>query len=573
MPAIPIRYRLRALAGSAFRLRVRRARAAFLSAARTDCRTAQRQILKSLLQLNQGSAFARDFGLSESLDIDDFRRRVPVAGYELVQPYVTRVASGEQSALLGPRNKLLMFATTSGTTSAAKLIPVTTRFLADYRRGWQTWGIGTYTDHALLQKLNIVQIASSHRKSVAPDGTPCGNISGLVAAMQSPIVRSLYTIPAAVAEISDPELKRFTAARLAIADEWVGAIITANPSSLIQLAELIAERSEELIQAIHDGRCPRLLNAGHPELARSSAMKPHRARARQLGQLRSEHGTLRPHDVWPQLQLLGVWCGGSAAAYLPRLRQLFRGVALRDHGLHASEGRMTLPIEDSSKAGVLEVQTHFFEFLPVSESASSQPVTLLAHELQEGTDYFILLTTSSGLCRYNIHDVVRCVGWYGTTPLLEFRHKGAHLSSITGEKLSESQVVEAVQDVATRRNQSLRLFTLTPVWGQPPGYTLFISLVPPDGLQTALSGSALDLFAHDLDRALGERNEEYRDKRQTDRLRPVSVVEVDLPTWNHFTTARQSRSGGSPEQYKHPCLLPDPQFESLFLKLCGISHG
>ncbi len=149
-----------------------------------------------------------------------------------------------------------MFAVTSGTTADSKLIPVTTRFLDDYRQGWQRWGIGTYTQHPELQRLNILQISSSHRKFTTPDGTPCGNISGLVASMQNPIVRTLYTIPSAVAEISDPDLRRRIIVRLALSDPHAGMLITANPSTLVQLWEIAERNSEQLIDEIRAGGDP-----------------------------------------------------------------------------------------------------------------------------------------------------------------------------------------------------------------------------------------------------------------------------------------------------------------------------
>ena len=253
MTQIPAAYRLRAFAATFFRRSIQRSRCEFLNLAQSSCRETQRTLLTDLLRLNQSSAFSRDYGLTERTTLQEFRERVPVADYELIRSYVDQVANGNHAALLGESNTLQMFAMTSGTTAASKLIPVTTRFLDDYRRGWQTWGIGTYSDHALLQKLNIVQISSSHQKTRTADGTPCGNISGLVAAMQKRAVRSLYTIPATVAEVADAEAKRYTILRLALADPWVGMIITANPSTLLQLAEFANTRAESLIRDIRNG--------------------------------------------------------------------------------------------------------------------------------------------------------------------------------------------------------------------------------------------------------------------------------------------------------------------------------
>jgi hypothetical protein len=254
---------------------------------------------------------------------------------------------------------------------------------------------------------------------------------------------------------------------------------------------------------------------------------------------------------------------------------------------------MTLPLEDNSSAGILEVQTHFFEFIPVGESESTQPVVLEAHELEEGREYFILLTTSSGLYRYNIQDVVRCAGFYGTTPILEFRHKGAHISSITGEKIAESQVVESVRTACSLTGLSPQIYTLTPCWGEPPGYTLYVGRSNDksashravsgagkdsggsDGsgrgpLPLAAQNNAQSQFAMALDEDLCRRNVEYGEKRHTGRLQMIRVQELSPDAWKSFTNLRQSGSGGSAEQYKHPCLMPDPQFEEKFLKACGL---
>ena len=53
--------------------------------------------------------------------------------------------------------------------------------------------------------------------SSALRGTPCGNISGLVAACQKRIVRTMYTVPGAVAKIRDSDAKLYSAMRLAVA--------------------------------------------------------------------------------------------------------------------------------------------------------------------------------------------------------------------------------------------------------------------------------------------------------------------------------------------------------------------
>ena len=68
-----------------------------------------------------------------------------------------------------------------------------------------------------------------------------------------------------------------------------------------------------------------------------------------------------------------------------------------------------------------------------------------------------MLTTAGGLYRYNISDLVRCVGYHGRAPLIEFLNKGAHYSSLTGEKLSEHQVIAAVEAAQRCSRRSLEV--------------------------------------------------------------------------------------------------------------------
>ncbi|MBX3445074.1 MAG: GH3 auxin-responsive promoter family protein [Planctomyces sp.] len=553
---------LRYALGYGPRWQARRTRAAFLNAL-NHCESVQRRLLLGLLQLHADSEFSRDHGLDYVRSIPEFQRALPIADFERVRPYVERLQRGDWQALFGPRQRPLMFAMSSGTTALPKAIPISRRYLADYRRSWQTWGIDLYTQYPRMNFLHIVQLASDFDRARTEAGTPCGNITGFVQHIQNPIIRTMYSVPSGVLKLTDPIAKYYASLRFALADADVGMLITANPGTLIHLGELAAEHQESLLRDIAEGTLS-LPGAGS-EAARqglSRRLTPRPERARVLARLASRRGRLELQDAWSNLQLLGVWTAGSAAAYLPRLRGMFPGVPIRDHGLSASEGRMTITLEDETRSAPLDITSHFFEFIPEWEIDRPRPPVLLAHELQPGAAYYILLTTSCGLYRYNIQDVVRCTGYKGTTPLLEFLHKGAHISNVTGEKLTESQVVEAVGGALRSLAQSLSYYSLTPVWGNPPQYHLLIDEreLPP----------ALDRrLAAEVDSALMRLNCEYEDKRRTSRLKPVVVSRLPVGTWQRLIQSRQARPSGSLEQYKHPCLAPGLDFRDRLLE----EHG
>jgi hypothetical protein len=63
-----------------------------------------------------------------------------------------------------------------------------------------------------------------------------------------------------------------------------------------------------------------------------------------------------------------------------------------------------------------------------------------------------------------------------------------------------------------------------------------------------------------LDAKLQVANIEYASKRDTRRLGAVRTEWVRAGFWQEWDRSRLARSGGTPEQYKHPCLIADPQF-------------
>src|SRR5207237_4103644 len=96
-------------------------------------REVQESLLRRILAEQADTAFDRDHHFRDVRTVADFRRHLPVAPYDYFEPYLARVRRGEIDALLSDQ-RVVMFALTSGTTSARKTIPITPRYLADFRR-------------------------------------------------------------------------------------------------------------------------------------------------------------------------------------------------------------------------------------------------------------------------------------------------------------------------------------------------------------------------------------------------------------------------------------------------------
>ena len=517
-----------------------------------DPEAVQRDLLLRIVRRQAATGFGRDHHFAAVRTVADYRHNVEVGPYERLAPYIERMAAGETTALISADDELLMFALTSGTTATRKLIPFTAQYHADSKRGWNMWGIRAYRDHRprALAMRPVVQMVGDAEEYRTPGGVPCGNASGFTASIQTPLVRWLYTVPPEVGKLKDATARYYLALRLSIGRRC-SLFTAANPSTLLALGRTLDAEKERLLNDLRHGTLT--THFGYPGFVRDAIRRRLKAdprRAAELDAIASRTGRLRPQDVWPpETILLGTWTGGSMTPYLKQLPEFWGDAPVRDLGLIASEGRFTIPFENDTPAGVLDIQSHYFEFIPEGEIDAVRPTVLGAHELTDGASYFILPTTAAGLYRYHISDLVRVRGFVGRTPKLEFLGKGNRFANLTGEKLSEHQVTQAVRETMDATGVTPGTCTLAPVWHDAqPYYGLFSEEILPEA------------FAGELDRRLAASNIEYAAKRDSGRLGPVRSVALPRGTWAAWTRDRLRQTGGSPEQYKHPALVGDLAF-------------
>jgi hypothetical protein len=521
-----------------------------------DTRRVQEAVLARVLADTARTHFGRDAGLDGARTVADLRTCLPIAGYERIAPYVDRVTCGEVEALFPAGTRIHMFAKTSGTTGRAKYIPVTDTVLRDYRAGWHIWGAQALNDHVEAFGAKILQISSRLDEEVTPSGLPAGAISGLAARSQRRVVRRQYVTPPACAYACDTAAKYYIICRLGLQCDRVMPI-TANPSTLLGLARTLDRRREDLLRDLTDGTLADDVRLDDPH--RRCIERRLRAcpdRARRFARLAEANGRLYPKDVW-EVPLIGTWKGGTLSLYLREMPRYWGEAPTRDIGLVASEGRFSVPVETNGSAGILETTGTFYEFVPEAETHNAHPTALLAHEVEPGERYFLVVTTVGGLLRYNMGDVVRVTGRVGETPLIEFLSKGEHVANLTGEKVTEHHVIAAVNEVVAERGLTPSGYCLSPAWDEVPYYSLLVEAddVP---AETAPEVAAA------VDSALARLNMEYEAKRVSGRLAPVRVKTVPAGTWEAYDREMVARRHGRVEQYKHKFLEPEIDFEQRF---------
>ncbi len=511
-------------------------------------RKVQDDLLAELLDAHSETAFARDHDLTKVRSYDDFKAALPIRTYEDFRPYVNRVLEGETTAMLPPGQQVLMFSMTSGTTGQPKHIPVTPRFLDDIRRGWNVFGINVLSQHQDAWVRPIVQISSSMHEQQSPTGLPCGAISGLLAATQKKIVRRMYIVPPWYADVTDPATRFYTILRYSIAHD-IAFITTANPSSTLKLIETGQSHSQRLIRDIAEGTFTPPSNVLPPSASKKdlTTFSPNPALAKRLEAGIAADGELLPRHFW-NLSFLTNWTGGTMRLYIRRLRRLFGDVAIHDIGLVASEGRFSIPMEAGTAEGIAEITSNVLEFIPAEEREKDNPITLRADELDVGGEYFLVISNWTGLMRYNLDDRVRVTGHLGQSPIFEFLCRGLHTANITGEKITEHQVVHAMRQARRITGCNTERFLLQGRFAATPYYELRIEIA---------DHAAAKTMAEHLDKELAEINIEYASKRKSGRLDPIRPVVLPAGSLEEAERKHIHRRNGRSEQYKHQYLLTD----------------
>jgi hypothetical protein len=314
---------------------------------------------------------------------------------------------------------------------------------------------------------------------------------------------------------------------------------------------------EDLVRAVHDGTLGIDVGAlvDNPAWSREASvtaitagLRPDPARARFLEAIVSQHGFFSPRHCWPDLEVIGCWLGGSAGVHARRLAEhCGPEIPLRDLGLVASEGRFTIPIEDDTAAGVLAVHANFYEFVPEDRIEERSPPVLLAHELEDGKRYYVLISGANGLYRYDINDVVEVRGHYRRTPKVFFVRKGRDMVSITGEKLHLNHIQAAVREAEGRASLPVWQFRIIP--DVPASrYDLLLELRGEPPSQDQSLG-----FVEAFDHHLSVVNVEYASKRKSRRLGPPRLF-LMKGGWSERLSRADFHKGKRELQYKWPAI-------------------
>ncbi len=253
------------------------------------------------------------------------------------------------------------------------------------------------------------------------------------------------------------------------------------------------------------------------------------------------------HDIWPNLTIF-VHGGVSFQPYKKRFERLLGKPLTYIETYLSSEGFIAYQDKQNANGMRLVTSEHIFmEFIPFNTenfdangNVVAKPKVLMIHEVEEGKDYALVISTNAGAWRYLIGDTIRFTDKEKCEIIITGRTK--HFLNVVGEHLSVDNMNKAIEVAAQELNIGISEFTVA---AEPNG-----SLFSHHWYVASNDHVNSEALMASIDRHLKEINDDYAVERKT----ALKKVYLDVLSEDQFLQFMQSvkKVGG---QHKFPRVL------------------
>lgn len=522
--------------------------------------------LRSILTYAKDTVYGKehDFAyiLQAQTDKELFRRfqeKVPTNQYTDLQPYIERHKHGESDVLFP--GKPLLYATTSGTTASPKWIPITEKYFKDtYGRRSKLWFYFFVKNRPKVFSGKSFSIVGKAVEGYAPDGTIFGSVSGFAQGNTPKFVKDTYTNPAIVYSIADYNARYYVLMRMGI-EQDVTLIVSVNPSTMIELQKNLNKYFDDYVIDIENGTLTDKINL-EPEIRAQlePLFKPNPKRAAALRALKEKYTDITLKHYWPNLQVITTWKCANTRIYLDEVaKNIPEHTYWHEFSYYASECAAGLAVDEGIDT-CLFPHLNYFEFVEESEIGKENPRFYQLYELEAGKRYCIYVTTFSGLYRYNMNDLLEVGGKFNNVYKLHLIGKIDGIVSITGEKLSESQFIDALHQAEEETGIKLS-FGIGFLDINIKGYRFYYEFADDE-----VSTEQMNNFNTAVDTILKNTNIEYAAKRDSLRLEMPIAHRLQRDSFEKYKAAMIAE-GSRDGQFKLQLLSQDEKRHDKFKKL------
>ena len=472
----------------------------------------QREVLFQLLDTASNTEIGLKYNFRNIKFEKEFRKQLPVQGYEDIKASVERMMLGEKNLLWPGETK--WFAKSSGTThDKSKFIPVSKDSLEDVhiRGGRDVLAIylKNYPESGLLSGKSLT-LGGSHKVNNYNNNSYYGDLSAII----------IENIPF-----------------------WTEFYRT--PSTEISLLEEFEEKIEKIIEH----------SLGENVTSFAGVPSWYLVLLKRVLEVTGKSNIL---EVWPNLEVF-THGGVKFDPYRDQYEKLIPSAQMHYmETYNASEGFFGIQDEPDKKDMLLMLDYGiYYEFIPMDEFSHDNPTVISLEDIEIGKNYALVISTNGGLWRYVIGDTIIFTSRIPFKFVITGRTK--HFINAFGEEVIIDNAEKAFKIACERTGAIISEYTGGPIYmkdNQKGAHEWVIEFekLPND----------LDHFISLFDGALKTINSDYEAKRHKNLSLEKPHVVVAKKGLFYKWMKRRGKMGG---QHKIPRLSNDRQFLDPLIEL------
>lgn len=451
----------------------------------------QEELLLNLIRTAEKTFIGEQSGFDSIRSYQTFTERVPISTYEDLEPLIEQTRKGEQN-IFWPTS-IKWFAKSSGTTNAkSKFIPVSSEALENCHYKATKDLLSLYLNNNEDSQLftgKSLRLGGS-KQLYADNNTFFGDLSAIL----------IENMPMWAEFSSTPSNK------VSLMNDWetkLGAIV--NETRYENVTSLAGVPSWMMV----------LLNKVLEETGKESLL-----------------------EVWPNAEV--YFHGGvSFDPYREQYKKIFPNSSFQYYEIYnASEGFFAIQDLNNSNDLLLMLDYGiFYEFIPMDAYGTPEQKAIRLSEVELHKNYAIVITTNSGLWRYQIGDTVRFTSLNPYRIRVTGRTK--HHINVFGEELIIENSDNAIAKACQVTNTEVIDYTVAPVFmqGKEKGAHEWI-------IEFRRNPEDINLFNKVLDETLQTLNSDYEAKRYNNMTLNAPVVNVARPNLFYDWLKEQDKLGG-----------------------------
>ncbi|MDI3536598.1 MAG: hypothetical protein PWP30_1080 [Eubacteriaceae bacterium] len=477
----------------------------------------QMQVLMDILKESAQTKIGKRYQFEDIKTIADFQNKVPISEYDDYKNLIEEIAEHGSEDLLFP-GKTKQFIATSGTTGKPKLFPESQKGSAVKAQVSKIRAIKMMmmAKEVMAPEAKLLAIANPAAYGETKAGIKIGSASGQAASDLPPQLLKKMVLPVDLLlcrDLNNETIDYLTMFYMMREENLVG-VVSSNIAHFELLLDQVRIHLDELTRDIEAGN----FTDDHqiPEVLKKRLeenLLPDPSRAEKLRQTFLKSDSFPILEIWPGFTVIACWQSSStgrvARSFKSRIPEKIRFL---EWGYGASEGKFNIPDLIGDPAGPFADFGYFFEFLPLG---SAKPKLL--HELEENKAYELIITSYSGLYRYNLKDIIWVKEIKGKMPRIQFLSKASEKLIVNGRDIFAYKLDQGLDEVSKDLDMGVHFYEV--MFDQKKSALRFFIEPLDEKWDTSIYTAALE-------EKLQNMMPIYRKLREENSLHPLTIMQM-----------------------------------------------